>query len=216
MVLKPNFVVHIQARTIGGAMLNNPKNLNISVPETMDLLLSRRSGSAKTMTGPGPSPEQLETILTAATRVPDHGKLTPWRFIVFEGEARERMGEILAEGASQDRNFSPAMIEQERQRFLRAPVVIAVVSRVKERIAIPVWEQQLSSGAVCQTILIAAHAMGFVAQWITEWYAYDLAVLQEIGLTTGERIAGFIYIGQPAAPIEDRPRPDLETLITRF
>lgn len=197
-------------------MLNNPKNLNIAVPETMDLLLSRRSGSAKTMTGPGPTPEELETILTAATRVPDHGKLAPWRFILFEGDARERMGEILAEGAAQDRNFSPAMVEQERQRFTRAPLVIAVVSRVKERIPIPVWEQQLSSGAVCQTILIAAHAMGFVAQWITEWYAYDHAVLQEIGLTTGERIAGFIYIGQPSVPVEDRPRPDLDTLITRF
>jgi len=197
-------------------MLNTPRTLNIAVPETMDLLLSRRSGSAKSMTGPGPDPDQLAAILTAAVRVPDHGKLAPWRFILFENDARERMGEILAEGASKDRNFSAAQVEQERLRFLRAPVVIGVVSRAQERIPIPVWEQELSAGAVCQTILIAAHAMGFVAQWITEWYAYDHAVLQEIGLKAGERVAGFIYIGKPAEPLDDRPRPELETLITRF
>ena len=197
-------------------MLNRPTNLNVAVPETLDLLLSRRSGSAKTMTGPGPSPEELETILSAAVRVPDHGKLVPWRFILFEGDARKRMGDLLAECFAKTGNFTAAQIEQERGRFVRAPVVIAVVSRAQERIPIPVWEQQLSAGAVCQTILIASHALGFVAQWVTEWCAYDHAVLERIGLKAGERIAGFIYIGQPAEPLEDRPRPELETLLTRF
>lgn len=197
-------------------MYQKPDKLNVVIPETMDLLLSRRSGSAKTMTGPGPDAEQLRTILTAATRVPDHGKIVPWRFIVFEGESRARMGELLAECAAKNLNFTANQIQLEKERFLRAPVVLAVVSRLRERIAIPIWEQQLSAGAVCQTILIAAHTMGFVAQWITEWYAYDHAVLERIGLKAGERVAGYIYIGHPTAPLEDRPRPDIDALVTRF
>jgi nitroreductase len=182
----------------------------------MDLLLSRRSGSAKTMTGPGPDAEQIRAILSAATRVPDHGKIVPWRFILFEGDARARMGEILAECAALDRTFTASQIQLEKERFLRAPTVLAVISKLRERIPIPIWEQQLSAGAVCQTILIAAHSLGFVAQWITEWYAYDHTVLERIGLKPGERIAGFIYIGRSTVPLEDRPRPDVETLVTRF
>lgn len=197
-------------------MPQSPRDLNVAVPKTLDLLLSRRSGSAKAMTGPGPDAEQIRTLLTAATRVPDHGKITPWRFILFEGESRIRMGEILAECAAEDRDCSPTQIQQERERFLRAPVVIAVVARLKDRNPIPIWEQELSSGAVCQTLLVAAHAMGFVAQWITEWYAYDHAVLGRIGLKAGERIAGYIYVGHSAAPLEDRPRPDIDALVTRF
>jgi nitroreductase len=175
--------------------------LNIPVPETFDLLLSRRSGSAKAMTGPGPNADQLRRILAAAVRVPDHGKLTPWRFIVFEGEGRTRMGDILAETIAGERDITPERIEQERGRFMRAPVVV---------------EQQLSAGAVCMSIVIAAHASGFVANWITEWCAYHPKVLERIGLRPNERIAGFIYIGQSAAVLEDRPRPSVETITTRF
>lgn len=193
-----------------------PRKLNIAIPETMDLLLSRRSGSAKAMTGPGPDEDQLRSILTAAVRVPDHGKMVPWRFIVFEGESRNRMGEHLADCASKDRNTTPSQIQLEKERFLRAPIVVAVISRLRERVPIPIWEQQLSAGAVCQNILIAAHAMGFVAQWITEWCAYDHEVLERIGLKAGERVAGYIYIGQPAVALEDRPRPDIDALVTRF
>src|SRR5262249_39289410 len=111
--------------------------LNIPVPETFDLLLSRRSGSAKAMTGPGPGPDQLRRILSAGVRVPDHGKLTPWRFIVFEGEGRARMGDILAEAISGERDITPERIEHERGRFMRAPVVVGVVSRIREQIPIP-------------------------------------------------------------------------------
>jgi nitroreductase len=168
------------------------------------------------MTGPGPDADQLRAILTAATRVPDHGKMVPWRFIVFEGESRNRMGEHLAECVAKDRNSTPSQIKLEMERFLRAPVVIAVISRLQERVPIPIWEQQLSAGAVCQTALIAAHAMGFVAQWVTEWCAYDHAVLDRLGLKAGERVAGYIYIGHPAEPLEDRPRPDIDALVTRF
>lgn len=190
--------------------------LNIAVPETFDLLLSRRSGSAKAMTGPGPSGEELERILSAGVRVPDHGKLTPWRFILFEGEGRTRMGEILATAVAGERDVSPERIAQERERFMRAPVIVAVVSRVREQIPIPVWEQQLSAGAVCMNIVIAAHALGYVANWITEWCAYHPAVLERIGLKPTERVAGFIYIGKPADPLEDRPRPPVSAITTRF
>lgn len=193
-----------------------PATLNLSAPQALDLLLSRKSGSAKAMRGPGPDAEQLKRILAACVRVPDHGKLTPWRFIVFEGEGRARMGEVLAECVAGERDSTPERIEQERGRFMRAPVVIGVVSRARELLPIPIWEQQLSAGAVCMTILTAAHAMGFVANWITEWCAYHPRVLDRIGLKPTERVAGYIYIGHPAAPLEDRPRPALESIVTRF
>ena len=190
--------------------------LNLSAPETLDLLLSRRSGSAKMMKGPGPNADQLRRILAAGIRVPDHGKLAPWRFIVFEGDGRARMGDILAKAIAGERDTSPERVEQERNRFMRAPVVIGVVSRVREQIPIPVWEQELSSGAVCMTIVLAAHAMGFVANWITEWCAYHPHVLAQIGLKPTEKIAGFIYIGHPVEPLEERPRPPVDAITTRF
>lgn len=193
-----------------------PQTLNASVPEALDLLLSRKSGSAKAMTGPGPNAEQLNKILATSVRVPDHGKLTPWRFIVFEGQGRERAGQILAGCIAAERDGSPERIEQERTRFLRAPVVVAVVSRARELLPIPVWEQQLSAGAACMTMLMAAHSMGFVASWVTEWCAYHPGVLERFGLKPNERIAGFVYIGKPAAALEDRPRPSLDSIVTRF
>jgi len=190
---------------------------NRQAPQALDLLLSRRSGSAKAMTGPGPSPEQLRQILACGARVPDHGKLAQWRFIVFEDEGRLRMGELLAQAVRKtEPDASPERLTLEKNRFLRAPVVIGLVSRVREGIAIPEWEQILSSGAAGMSIVIATHALGFVANWITEWCAYHPLVQEGLGLHSGERIAGFIYIGHPAAPLMERVRPDLDTLITRF
>ena len=197
-------------------MFDYPARLNKEVPDALDLLLSRRSGSAKAMTGPGPDAAQLRLILAAAVRVPDHGKLAPWRFILFEGDGRERMGAILAEIVTGAPDISAERIQQERARFLRAPVVIGVVSRIREQIPTPVWEQELSAGAVCMNILMAAHAMGFVANWVTEWCAYHPKVLQKIGLKPTERIAGYIYVGHPADALEDRPRPAVEAITTRF
>ncbi|MGN6514512.1 MAG: nitroreductase family protein [Rhizomicrobium sp.] len=196
-------------------MVDTPA-LNRPAPQTLDLLLSRRSGSAKAMTMPGPNPEELRVILTAGARVPDHKKLFPWRFIVFDGDGRKRMGNLLADILCAEGDVSDERIAMERERFRRAPVVIGVVSRVRENIPIPVWEQELSAGAVCQNILLASHAMGYVANWITEWYAYDPRVTEKLGLTPGERIAGFIYIGKPAEPLEERARPELDKLITYF
>lgn len=194
-----------------------PERLNTPAPQTLDLLLTRRSGSAKAMTGPGPDAGQLRTILTAATRVPDHGKLTPWRFITFTGDARGRFG---AELARLFKEAHPAAIDEilalERRRFERAPVVIAVISRAEGNAKVPEWEQVLSAGAVCMTINLAAHALGFAASWLTEWPAYDDRVKDVLGLDAKERVAGFIYLGTPAAPLEDRPRPALETVVTAW
>jgi nitroreductase len=189
--------------------------LNRPAPDAIDLLLSRRSGSAKAMGEPGPSQGQLMQILAASSRVPDHGKLFPWRFIVFEGHARDRFGDILAE-IKRAEGERDRQVEEERGRFLRAPVVVAVISHVREQIKIPVWEQQLSAGAVCQTMLIAAHALGFVANWLTEWYAYHPLVQQKLGLTEGERVAGFIYIGTSTVPLEERARPERDKIVSYF
>jgi nitroreductase len=197
--------------------LDHASELNRPAPQALDLLLSRRSGSAKTMTGPGPSPEELRTILTAGARVPDHKKLFPWRFIIFEDDGRKRMGELLAKiTAEDDPKASEDRIGMERHRFQRAPVVVGVVSRVRENIPIPMWEQELSAGAACQNMLLAAHAMGYVGNWLTEWCAFDNRVRDALGLKNGERIAGFLYFGKAAEPLEERVRPNLDDLITRF
>ncbi len=189
--------------------------LNLPAPDAMDLLLSRRSGSAKAMTAPGPSRKQTLQILQAGARAPDHGKLFPWRFIVFEGKGRERAGDILADAAKAD-DERAKQVEEERARFLRAPLVIGVISGPRELIKIPVWEQELSAGAVCQNILVAAHSLGFVGNWLTEWYAYHPAVKEKLGLKPGERVAGFIYIGTPGNELEERPRPDMEKIVRFF
>ena len=188
---------------------------NHPAPDAIDLLLTRRSGSAKAMKAPGPSKRQLEQILQAGARAPDHGKLFPWRFIVFEGKGRDRAGDILA-GVMQAEGERAKQIEEERGRFLRAPLVIGVISSARELHKIPVWEQELSAGAVCQNILIAATALGFVGNWLTEWYAFHPAVKQQLGLKPGERVAGFIYIGTAKDELEERPRPEIDTIVTRF
>jgi nitroreductase len=191
--------------------------LNVVVPRTLELLQSRRSGSAKAMKGPGPTADQIRTLITCAARVPDHGKLAPWRFVIFEGDARAEFGDVLVHALkSTEPDASPERVAQERNRLLRAPAVIAVISRVREGIPIPEWEQILSAGAACQTLCIAAHAMGFVANWITEWYAYHPAVREALNMKSGERVAGFIYLGHPREPLEDRPRPAIDAIATRW
>ncbi len=195
--------------------MSHKHEFNNPAPNAIDLLLSRRSGSAKAMKEPGPSARQLGQILQAGARAPDHGKLFPWRFILFQGKGRERAGDILA-GVMQAEGERDKQVEEERGRFLRAPVVIGVVSAAREQHKIPVWEQELSAGAVCQNILVAATALGFVGNWITEWYAYHPVVKDRLGLKAGERIAGFIYLGTPAEELEERPRPDMDRIVTVF
>jgi nitroreductase len=190
-------------------------DFNHPAPKALDLLLSRRSGSAKAMTEPGPSKKQLADILKAGARAPDHGKLFPWRFLVIEGKGRARAGDILAE-VMEAEGEREKQVEEERGRFLRAPVVVAVISAAREQHKIPVWEQELSAGAVCQNLLIAATASGLVAQWVTEWYAYHPVVKERLGLKAGERIAGFVYIGTAKDELEERPRPDMDRIVTVF
>lgn len=188
---------------------------NHPAPHALDLLLTRRSGSAKAMEGPGPSQNQIEDILRAGARAPDHGKLFPWRFILFEGKGRQRMGDILAD-VMEAEGERAKQVEEERNRFLRAPLVIGVISAAREQHKIPVWEQELSAGAVCQNILIAATALGFVGNWLTEWYAYHPDVKQKMGLKPGERVAGFIYIGTAKDELEERPRPEMDRIVSVF
>lgn len=186
-------------------------------PQTLDLLLRRRSASAKAMTGPGPSEEDIALILAAGTRVPDHGKLAPWRFIRFDGASRTAFGEALAAlVAARESDASPMRLETERTRFSRAPLVIAVISSPKSEKPIPEWEQRLSAAAVCQNMLIAATALGHGAQWLTEWYAYDPDAIALLGLGGQEKIAGFLFFGQPAEALVERERPSVEDLVSHW
>lgn len=187
------------------------------MPDALDLLKTRRTVPSINLGGPGPDADQIRTMLTIGARVPDHGKLAPWRFIVFQGQAREDVGAELCSIQMRDRpDLSEAQQEQERTRFTRAPLVIGVVSTAAEHVKVPVWEQELSAGAVCMNLVLAAHALGFSAQWLTEWYAFDPEAARLFGLDAGERIAGFIHVGTPQeAPVE-RPRPDIDAITTTW
>jgi nitroreductase len=182
------------------------------------LLSSRRSVKPERLVAPGPSPDELETMLKIAARVPDHKKLVPWRFIVLEGDARARLGEIVAQACVAEEAEPPSEVrlQMERGRLLRAPVVVAVVSRVTAHRGAPEWEQILSAGAACFSLCLAANAMGYGTSWITEWIAYSARVRAALGLAGNERIAGFIYIGTPAERPEERERPALSDIVTRW
>jgi len=180
-------------------------------------LQTRRSVSARLLMGPAPDKAQIDTMLTIASRVPDHGKLAPWRFILIAGEARVTLGQQFAAIASRTQGITePDRLAVEQERFTRAPLVIAVVSKAADHPKIPVWEQQLSAGAVCMNLLSAAAALGFGACWLTEWMAYDEAARAAIGLEASERIAGFIHIGQASETPADRPRPDLDQIASHW
>jgi nitroreductase len=186
--------------------------------DALELLLTRRSVKAGMLGEPGPGPEQLRTILTAAARVPDHKKLVPWRFLIFEGDARAAFGEVLARACADEEKEPPSAVrlEAERTRLMRAPCVVAVVSAVTPNPAAPEWEQVLSCGAVGMNLCLAANAMGFATCWLTEWYAYSPAVKAALKLADSERVAGFIYVGTARERPEDRERPDLASIATRW
>ena len=187
------------------------------MPDALQLLQTRRSVKPREMCGPGPSPAEIETILTVGARVPDHGKITPWRFIVFEGEARLKAGDVIARVfASKNPGATREQIEIEKNRLAEAPLVIAVISAIKPHPKVPAWEQELSAGASAMNIVIAATALGYVANWLTGWQAFDRDVLTALGLSADEKLAGFIHIGSIDKPVEDRPRPHLSDLVTRF
>ena len=181
----------------------------------IDYLATRRSVPAFQMCEPGPSTAELEQILTLAVRVPDHGKLAPWRFVVYRGAARAKIGEaLLTMALGKNPALSEEMIAVERARFTRAPVVIGVISTAGPHVKIPEWEQLMSAGAVCLNLLMAANALGYVSNWLTEWFAYDEGAHPLLGIQPGEKVAGFIHIGSTTFPITERPRPALGDVVT--
>ena len=178
-----------------------------------DYLQSRRSTKIKHMTAPGPNADELKEILQIAARVPDHGKLSPFYFIVFQGTERATFGKHLRHLWAQD--YADATQEQlthEENRFMRAPLVVAVVSRIRES-KIPVWEQLMCAGACCYNLCLAANACGYGTNWLSEWYSFDERVHDILGLEKGrDNIAGFIYIGTATEVQDDRERPDLNDI----
>jgi nitroreductase len=184
----------------------------------LELLATRRSLKPDKLVAPGPTQAQLDQILTIAARVPDHKKLAPWRFIIFEGDARARMGEVFARAceAEDTQPPSPIRLATERQRLLRSPTVIAVVSRIVEKPGAPEWEQVLSAGACCYNMCLAANALGFGSCWITEWVSYSPTVRAALTLASNERLAGFIYLGTRTETPSDRDRPNLADLVSRW
>lgn len=184
----------------------------------LQMLETRRSVKPDKLHSPGPSEAELDRILTIAARVPDHKKLVPWRFIVFEGAARERIGEVFAEAARLEEKEPPSHVrlDTERKRFLRAPLVVGVVSRVLPKPGAPEWEQVLSAGAAAFNLCLAANALGYGSNWVTEWVAYSPTVRKALALAENERIAGFVHIGTPSEKPEERDRPRLSDIVTRW
>jgi nitroreductase len=183
--------------------------------DLLEALRHRRSTPSRLLTEPGPDRGQLRRLLESAVRVPDHGKLVPWRLLAIEGDNRHRLGELLA-ARSLERNpaAAPAVVEKDRARFSHAPLVLAVIARLKAGDKIPEQEQLLSGGAFCLAILQAADALGFGAQWLTGWAAYDPVICARLGVLDHERVLGFIHIGTASEPAPERDRPDPDQLLT--
>ncbi|MGA0545585.1 nitroreductase family protein [Brevundimonas sp. VNH65] len=192
--------------------LGQPLPLPTPSPEMRLRLGQRRSAAAQSLSGPGPTSAEVESILTIGARTPDHGKLFPWRFMVLGPETRAAISEQLAVLA--ERKGLPAKSTAVLAKLANPPLTVLVVSRPTPDHKVPVWEQELSAGAVCMNLEHAADAYGYSASWITDWYAYDVDAVTLFGLSPGERIAGFIHIGTaPEAPME-RVRPDLALITT--
>lgn len=186
----------------------------MSVPPALHALDARRSVPAKQLGEPGPDAATLMRMLTSAVRVPDHGKLVPYRFLRLAGDARHSLGAFLAERALQrDPQVSPAQLDKDRQRFSHAPLIITVIASPRPSPKVPEAEQMMTAGCVCFALLQAAQALGFGAQWLTAWMAFDPAVHAHLGLAEGEQIAGFIHIGTPKTEVPERERPDPAALL---
>ncbi len=180
-------------------------------------LLNRASAPIQDLREPGPGDEDIATMLKVAARVPDHGRLAPWRFILYRGDARGKIGEELA--ALAERREGPlteGRRQQELARFSRAPLVVGVVSSPKENPKIPQWEMFLSGGAAAMNLLMAANALGYGANWITNWYSESEEGRAILGLAPHERVVGFVHIGTYEGTPPERPRPDPATLVSDY
>ena len=182
----------------------------------LNLLLSRRSGKPRDMVAPGPSETQMEAILAAATRVPDHGKLAPWRFVVVGSDQRDSLSALLVDAYRAEKADAGRLELEAMDQFARqAPSLVVALSSPKTSSKIPLWEQELSVGAACMQLLNAVHAQGFVGGWLTGWPTYSDAVRDAFG-NANERIAGFIFIGSPSRELEERPRPVPSDVISHW
>jgi nitroreductase len=183
---------------------------------TLTLLETRRSGRPRDMVAPGPSDAQIDRILAIAARVPDHGKLFPWRFVTVASDQRTALADLLARALPEhDPDATPAHFAKAAEFAHQAPALVVLVSSPTAGHKIPLWEQELSSGAAAMNLLLATHAMGFVGGWITGWAAYNETVRAAF-CAPGERIVGFFFLGSPAQPLEERPRAPLATLMRRW
>jgi len=195
---------------------NTPTVLPVASPDTLALMARRRSAKPFFLSEPAPSSAQLDAILRLASRTPDHGKLTPWRFIVFEGDGRARAGAALADVMAKTGDATEETLKATRETFTRAPLVIAVVFTPKQSIKAPEWEQVLAVGAVSYGLLLAAHAFGFGGVWLTGWPTYNADARTALGLKADEQIAAFIHLGTQTETQPERVRPDLVALVTRY
>ena len=183
---------------------------------TLALLATRRSGKPREMVAPGPSAAELAEILTLAARVPDHGKLFPWRFVTIAAEQRDRLGQLLRAAMAAEDPAAPRLKQDKTDEFAhQAPSLVVLISAPIAGHKIPLWEQELSAGAVAMNLLMATHAMGYVGGWITGWPTYSPMVAAAL-CAPGERIAGFLFLGSPGRPLEERPRPDMARIVRRW
>jgi nitroreductase len=182
------------------------------------LLATRRSGKARDMIAPGPDAAQLDAVLAAAMRVPDHGKLAPWRLVVVDADRRDAFAALLTRAYRAEKPTAGRLEIETMESFARqAPCLIALLSTPVQPHKIPLWEQQLSAGAVAMQLLNAAHAHGFVGNWLTGWPANSADILASLGGSGPEdRIVGFFFIGTPAHELEERPRPDPASVIRHW
>ena len=193
--------------------LNAALPLPVRSDEVLARLAVRRSASAQLLIAPGPSEAEIEQILHLGARTPDHGKLFPWRFVVLGPQSRADLSEALAALAeSQNRTDKDLAV---LAKLANPPLTIMVVSTPIQGHKVPVWEQQLSAGAVCMNIEHAADALGYSASWITDWYSYDPAAVALFGVKDGETIAGFIHLGTVTEPPLERPRPNMAHKVER-
>jgi nitroreductase len=182
----------------------------------LSLLATRRSGKPRDLVAPGPDAAQLAEILQIAARTPDHGKLAPWRFVIVPEEKRDLLAEVIVKAYREERPQAARLeIESLEQFAHQAPALVVVLFSPKTQSHIPLWEQELSAGAVCMNLLHAVHASGFAGGWLTGWPSFSEAVRDAFGAAP-ERIAGFMFIGTPSRPLDERPRPEMGTIVSTW